>query len=369
MIIGCAKEIKTHEYRVGLTPDNVKEYISHGHKVLIENNAGDAIGFSNTLYEEAGANIVDKKDLFEKSDMIIKVKEPIQSEYEYFKEGQILYTYLHLAADKSLTKMLLDKKIKSVAYETIKVGNSLPCLAPMSSIAGRLAVIEAAKYSQKTFGGNGMLLSGIPGVRKSKVVIIGGGVVGLNAAQIAVGIGADVSVLDINTERLAYIDQIFDMKVHTIYSSKGNLLSLLKDADVVIGAVLIPGAKAPKMVKKEDLKIMQKLSILVDVAIDQGGCFETSKPTTHNDPVYDIDGIIHYCVANMPGCVAKTSTLALTDSTLNFGLQIADVGVKEAALKNQAILEGINTYNGFCTYEAVSKAFNIDYIDAISAIG
>lgn len=368
MIIGCAKEIKTHEYRVGLTPNNVKEYVAHGHKVFIENNAGAAIGFSNKDYEEAGANIVDKKELFEKSEMIIKVKEPIESEYSYFKEGQTLYTYLHLAADEALTKMLLDKKIKSVAYETIKVGHSLPCLAPMSSIAGRLAVLEASKYSQKTFGGNGMLLSGIPGVKKSKVVIIGGGVVGLNAAQIAIGIGADVSVLDINMERLAYIDQIFDMKVHTIYSSRGNLLSLLKEADVVIGAVLIPGAKAPKMVKKEDLKIMQKSSILVDVAIDQGGCFETSKPTTHSDPVYEVDGIIHYCVANMPGCVAKTSTLALTDATLSFGLQIADLGVKEAALKNQAILEGMNTYNGLCTYDAVSKAFNIKYVDAKSAM-
>lgn len=281
---------------------------------------------------------------------------------------QILYTYLHLAADENLTKMLIDKRINSVAYETIRVGNALPCLTPMSAIAGRLSVLEAAKYSQKTFGGNGMLMSGIPGVNNSKVVIVGGGVVGLNAAQIAVGIGADVSVLDINTERLAYIDQIFGMRVHTIYSSRGNLLSLLKEADAIIGAVLIPGAKAPKVIKKDDLKMMKKSTILVDVAIDQGGCFETSRPTTHSDPIYEVDGIIHYCVNNMPGSVAKTSTLALTDATLGFGLQIANLGLKQAALKNDAILEGINTYDGLCTYGAVGEAFNITYTATKTAL-
>lgn len=364
MVIGCAKEIKTHEYRVGLTPYNVKEYIDAGHQVFIEKGAGEAIGFADSEYEKYGAKIADKKELFEKSEMIIKVKEPLESEYEYFKENHILYTYLHLAANEKLTKMLLDKKISSIAYETIKVGNSLPCLAPMSSIAGRLAVLEAAKYSQKTYGGNGLLLSGIAGVKKGKIVIVGGGVVGINAAQIAYGIGADVSVLDINTERLAYIDQIFNMRVHTYYSSKSNLISLLKDADVVIGAVLIPGAKAPKVITKEDLAFMKKNAMLVDVAIDQGGCFETSKATTHSEPIYELDGILHYCVANMPGCVAKTSTLALTDSTLNFGLQIAKFGFKEAALNNVSLLEGVNTYKGVCTYEAVSKAFNLSYTPA-----
>lgn len=368
MIIGCAKEIKVQEYRVGLTPDNVKEYVKAGHKVLVETKAGEEIGFKDEDYALSGAELVDKKTLFEKSEMIIKVKEPLESEYEYFKENQILYTYLHLAADEKLTKMLLDKKIASIAYETIKVGNALPCLAPMSAIAGRLAVLEAAKYSQKTYGGNGLLLSGIAGVKKGNVVIVGGGVVGINAAQIAYGIGADVSILDINTERLAYIDQIFNMRVHTYYSSKSNLISLLKDADVVIGAVLIPGAKAPKVITKEDLAFMKKNAMLVDVAIDQGGCFETSKPTTHNEPIYKIDDIIHYCVANMPGCVARTSTLALTDATLNFGLQIANFGVKDSILKNPALLEGLNTYKGLCTYEAVSKAFNLPYRSAKEAL-
>ncbi|RQD68963.1 alanine dehydrogenase [Campylobacter hepaticus] len=368
MIVGCAKEIKTHEYRVGLTPQNVKEYIEAGHQVLIERGAGEAIGFLDSHYEKYGAKLVNKDELFEKSQMIVKVKEPLQSEYEYFRENQILYTYLHLAADENLTQMLLKKHISSIAYETIKVGNALPCLAPMSAIAGRLAIFEAAKYSQKTYGGSGILLSGIAGVKKGKVVIIGGGVVGINAAQIALGIGADVSILDIDTQRLAYIDQIFNMKVHTYYSSKTNLLSLLEDADVVIGAILIPGAKAPKIVNKNDLSIMKKSSILVDVAIDQGGCFETSKPTTHSDPIYVFDDIVHYCVANMPGCVAKTSTLALTDVTLKFGLQIANNGFKEAVLKNEVLLSGLNTYKGMCTYEAVAKAFNIDYIDAKKAL-
>lgn len=368
MIIGCPKEIKVHEYRVGLTPSNVHEYKEAGHEVLIEHDAGSAIGFSDEDYHRSGAQIVNKQTLFQKSDMIIKVKEPIDSEYSYFKEGQTLFTYLHLAADRKLTDMLLEKKINSVAYETIKVRNVLPCLAPMSSIAGRLAVIESAKYIQKTFGGNGTLLSGIPGTPKGKVTIIGAGVVGLNAAQLAVGIGADVTILDIDTGRLAYVDQMFNMRIHTLFSSRANLLSSISEADAVIGAVLIPGAKAPKLVKKDDLKNMKTGAILTDVAIDQGGCFETSKPTTHNNPVFDVDGILHYCVANMPGAVAKTATLALTDSTLNFGLSIAKHGVKEAALKDIGILEGLNTYNGKCTYKGVSDAFGIEYTEAKAAL-
>lgn len=368
MIIGCPKEIKTHEYRVGLTPSNVADYVAAGHKVIIESHAGEAIGFSDEMYQKAGASIADKASLFEQAEMIIKVKEPIASEYAYFREGQILYTYLHLAADRELTNMLLAKKIFAIAYETIKVRNTLPCLAPMSCIAGRLAVLESAKYIQKHFGGNGTLLSGVPGVKNGNVVIIGGGVVGLNAAQIAVGIGANVTILDIDTDRLAYIDHIFDMKVHTLYSSRGNLLSALESADAVIGAVLIPGAKAPKLVRREDLKVMKKGAILTDVAIDQGGCFETSKATSHSDPVFEIDGILHYCVANMPGAVARTSTLALTDSTLRFGLEIANKGAKAAALANDAIGEGVNTYNGLCTYKGVSDAFNIPYMPAQQAL-
>lgn len=364
MVIGCPKEIKVHEYLVGLTPSNVHEYKEAGHKIFIEHDAGSAIGFSDEEYHKAGAEIVDKETLFKQSDMIIKVKEPIESEYNYFREGQTLFTYLHLAADRKLTDMLLEKKINAVAYETIKVRNVLPCLAPMSSIAGRLAVIESAKYIQKTFGGNGTLLSGIPGTPKGKATIIGAGVVGLNAAQLAVGMGADVTILDIDTARLAYVDQIFNMRIHTLFSSRANLLSSIADSDVVIGAVLIPGAKAPKLVKKDDLQCMKAGSILTDVAIDQGGCFETSRPTTHDNPIFDIAGILHYCVANMPGAVAKTATLALTDSTLNFGLNIAKLGVKEAALKDSGILEGLNTYNGKCTYKGVSDAFGIAYTEA-----
>ncbi|WP_104697041.1 MULTISPECIES: alanine dehydrogenase [unclassified Helicobacter] len=364
MIIGCPKEIKTHEYRVGLTPSNVAEYIANGHQVYIEQGAGSAIGFSDENYQLAGAIITDKKTLFEESQMIIKVKEPLKEEYSFFKDNQILFTYLHLAADEELTRMLLHKNIQGIAYETIKHNNTLPCLAPMSSIAGRLAVLESAKYLEKIYGGSGVLLSGVPGVQKGKVTILGGGVVGINAAQIALGLGADVTILDIDTNRLSYIDQIFNMKITTLYSNRGNLIECLKDTDVLIGAVLIPGAKAPKLIKRDDLKLMKKGSVMADVAIDQGGCFETSKPTTHTDPIFEVDGVLHYCVANMPGAVARTSTLALTNTTLPYGIMIANLGVKEACKSNGAILEGLNTFNGKCTYEAVSQAFNLDYTDA-----
>lgn len=363
MIIGCPKEVKRHEYRVGLVPANVHEYTQAGHKVYIEHDAGSAIGFSDDDYRRAGGIVIDKTTLFQESEMIIKVKEPVSSEYDYFKENQILFTYLHLAADRNLTNMLLEKKIFSIAYETIRTGDMLPCLSPMSSIAGRLAILESCKYIQKTFGGNGTLLSGIPGTPKGKVVIIGAGVVGLNAAQLAVGIGADVTILDIDARRLSYVDQMFDMRIHTLYSSRANILSSIADADVVIGAVLIPGAKAPKLIKENDLAIMKTGSILTDVAIDQGGCFETSIPTTHDNPIFDKDGILHYCVTNMPGAVAKTATLALTDSTLNFGLMIANLGAKEAAAKSTAIYEGVNTFNGECTYKAVCDGFNLPYTE------
>lgn len=368
MIIGCPKEVKVQEYRVGLTPSNVQSYIEAGHTVYIESGAGSEIGFSDEAYAQAGAHITDKATLFEKSEMIIKVKEPIESEYHYFKPEQTLYTYLHLAADRPLTEMLLNKKIKAVAYETIKTPTALPCLAPMSAIAGRLATLEAAKFIQKTFSGSGILLSGTAGTPKAKVVILGGGVVGLNAAQIAMGIGADVTILDISAERLAYIDQIFNMQIKTLISNRGNILSLLPDADVIIGAVLIPGAKAPHLLNKNDLKLMKKGSILVDVAIDQGGCFETSRPTTHNDPTYIVNDVVHYCVANMPGCVARTSTLGLTDATLNYGLKLAQLGVKEACLSDPALLQGLNTYNGKCTFKGVCDAFNIDYTPAELAL-
>ncbi len=361
MIIGCPKEIKVQEYRVGLTPANVYAYVENGHTVYIETGAGIGVGFSDEDYRVAGAIITDKKDLFEKAEMIVKVKEPIEEEYRYFRDNQILFTYLHLAADRPLTEMLVAKKIQSIAYETIKTKDGLPCLAPMSMIAGRLATLEGAKYIQKTFNGEGVLLSGTAGTPKGKVVILGGGVVGLNAAQIAVGMGADVTLLDINAARLAYIDQMFGMHVTTLTSTRGNILKCLVDADVVIGAVLIPGAKAPHLVHREDLKLMKQGAVLVDVAIDQGGCFETSHATTHNDPTYIVEGVVHYCVANMPGCVARTSTLGLTDSTLCYGLAIAKLGVKEACLQDPAIMDGLNTYNGHITFKGVSDAFDLPY--------
>ncbi|MGL5956517.1 MAG: alanine dehydrogenase [Brevinema sp.] len=368
MIIGCPKEIKIHEYRVGLTPSNVKEYTEAGHTVYIEKDAGSAIGFSDDLYQKSGAIITNKEEVFNKAEMIIKVKEPIPSEYHYFKEGSILYTYLHLAADEELTHMLLQKKINAIAYETIAINHTLPCLAPMSAIAGRLAPQEGAKYLEKTFGGSGVLLGGIPGTPKAKVMIIGGGVVGINAAQIAIGMGADVTILDISAERLAYIDQIFDMRIKTLISNRGSIESLLPTVDMIIGAILLPGKKAPKLIKKDDLKKMKPGSILVDVAIDQGGCFETSKATTHSEPIYVIDNIVHYCVANMPGAVAQTSTLGLTNATLPYGLILANKGVKVSCEKHQAILEGLNTYNGHCTYEGVAEAFKIAYTPALDAL-
>lgn len=361
MIIGCPKEIKVQEYRVGLTPANVHTYVENGHTVYIETGAGAGVGFSDEDYRTAGAIITDKKELFEKAEMIVKVKEPIEEEYHYFRDNQVLFTYLHLAADKPLTDMLVEKKIQSIAYETIKTKDGLPCLAPMSMIAGRLATLEGAKYIQKTFGGEGVLLSGTAGTPKGKVVIIGGGVVGLNAAQIAVGMGADVTLLDINAARLAYVDQMFGMHITTLTSTRGNILKCLAEADVVVGAVLIPGAKAPHLVRREDLKLMKQGAVLVDVAIDQGGCFETSHATTHNDPTYIVDGVIHYCVANMPGCVARTSTLGLTDSTLRYGLEIAKLGVKEACLQDPALMFGLNTYNGHITFKGVSDAFDLPY--------
>lgn len=369
MLIGCPKEIKNQEYRVGLTPANAADYILHGNKVIMKKGAGEGSGFSDEEYKKVGAEIADKKRVFE-ADMIIKVKEPIEEEYEYFRENQILYTYLHLAADKPLTEMLLKKKIRAIAYETMKDEmNQLPCLAPMSSIAGRLSIQEAAKYMEKKFGGEGVLLGGVPGVQKANVVILGAGVVGLNAAQIAMGFGANVSITDINVARLSYIDQIFNMRINTYFSAPSTLEELFKTADVVIGSVLIPGAKAPKLLRKEHLKMMKKGAVIVDVAIDQGGCFETSHPTTHDDPIFIVDDIVHYCVANMPGAVARTSTIALTNSTTHYGIMLAEKGLEEICKTNNTFLTGLNTYNGKCTFKGVAEAFGIEYTDPKAALG
>lgn len=362
MIIALIKEIKKHEYRVGLTPSDVKEYIKNGHEVLVEEDAGVGAGFLNEDYEKAGARIVkDKKELFEKASMIVKVKEPLEEEYELFKKGQILYTYLHLAANKELTEALLKKGVSSIAYETItdEDGN-LPCLRPMSEIAGRLSLQEAAKYLEKPQGGSGVLLGGVTGTKRGNVVIIGGGIVGLNACKMAVGLGANVTVIARSAKTLGYYDDIFSSKVTTLYSNEANIKESISKADVVVGAVLIPGASAPKLVSKDDLKLMKKGSVIVDVAIDQGGCFETSRVTYHDEPTYEVDGIIHYCVGNMPGAVSVTSTLALTSNTLKYGLEIANKGVK-SAIENIHIKNGLNTYKGDLVNEAVALSLDIEY--------
>ena len=363
MIIGLPKEIKTHEYRVGMTPSDAKAYIAAGHSLLVEENAGLGTGFPDSDYLAAGATILtDKKELFDKSDMIVKVKEPIAEEYDLFHEGQILYTYLHLAADKPLTEALMAKKVISFAYETIQAEDgSLPLLTPMSEIAGRLSVQQGAKYLEKAFGGRGVLLGGVPGVQRGKVAIIGAGVVGVNAAKMAIGLGADVTILDISAKRLAYLDDIFGATAQTLYSNRANIEKVLQESDLLIGAVLIPGARAPHLVKREDLKMMKTGAVIVDVAVDQGGCFETCKPTTHDDPIYTIDGVVHYGVANMPGAVALTSTIALTSSTLNFGLTIANKGWEPAIAGSDALLKGLNTFDGKLCYKAVADALELPY--------
>lgn len=368
MIIGCPKEVKVQEYRVGLTPENCCAYIEEGHTVYVEYGAGANAGFLDEEYLQAGAVLTTKEDLFAKAQMIVKVKEPVESEFHLFREGQILYTYLHLAADKVLTQMLLEKNISAVAYETIRTNEGLVCLAPMSQIAGRLATLEGCKYIQKTFGGMGVLPSGIAGAPKGKVVVLGAGVVGLNAAQIAMGIGAETTILDINANRLMYIDQMFNMHIKTRVATRSAVLECVKEADIVVGAVLVPGSKAPKLVRESDLKLMKKGAVLVDVAIDQGGCFESSRPTTHNEPIFIKEGIVHYCVANMPSCVSRTSTIGLTDSTLKFGLMLAKLGVKEACLKEPALLEGLNVYDGKVTFKGVADAFGMPYVCAKEAL-
>jgi alanine dehydrogenase len=365
MKVGCIKEIKRHEYRVGLTPSDAKSYIIRGHRVYIEKNAGLAAGFDDSQYKNAGAVIYNSpEEIFEISDMIIKVKEPLPEEYGFFHPEQILYTYLHLAANRELTKMLMEKNIKGVAYETIENdAKQLPCLKPMSEIAGRLAVQEGAKYLEKTYGGRGVLLGGVPGVARGKVGIIGGGVVGTNACKIASGMGAEVTILDIDATKLAYLDDIFGSRINTLYSTDANIEQVLRESDVLIGAVLLAGAKAPILVKKEHIKLMKPGAVIVDVAVDQGGCIETIHATTHDDPVYVIDGVVHYGVANMPGAVALSSTKALTSTTLPYGLLIAEHGLEEACRISKDIYRGVNTYKGKCVYENVAKAFDLDYTE------
>lgn len=337
MKIGSVKEIKNNEFRVGLTPDNVRAYVSAGHEVLIEKGAGIGSGFTDGEYIEAGACMYDKAaDVWKDCEMMVKVKEPLEEEYELFHDGLILYTYLHLAADKPQTDALLAGKVKAVAYETMQEKDgSLPCLAPMSQIAGRLSIQEGAKYLEKRFGGEGILLAGVPGTPKANVVILGGGTVGMNACRIAVGMGANVTIVDVNLKRLEQLDNIFGSHVQTLVSTDSNIERAVKDADLVIGSVLIPGGTTPKLFKKKYLPEMKDGAVFVDVAIDQGGCGESSHVTTHDDPVFIEEGVVHYCVGNMPGAVPRTSTIALTNATLRYGLQIAEAGLEEACKKSE----------------------------------
>lgn len=366
MKIGCVKEIKKYEFRVGLTPDNVKSYAAYGHEVYIEKNAGTGSGFTDDEYIQAGAKILDTaNEVWDAAEMIIKVKEPLKEEYSLFHEGLILYTYLHLAADKPQTDALLDGHVKGVAYETLcERDKSLPLLAPMSQIAGRLSVQEGAKYLEKIFGGSGVLLGGVPGTPKANVVILGGGSVGTNACKIAVGMGANVTILDVNIQRLAYLDDIFGARIQTLASTDANIEKCVKEADLVVGSVLIPGKAAPKIFKKKYLKEMKPGSVFVDVAVDQGGCGETTRMTYHDDPIFIEDGIVHYCVGNMPGAVPRTSTIALTNVTLNYGLQIANKGLEQACRENEVIYSAINTYDGKLTCKNVADSFDCyEYTD------
>lgn len=364
MKVGCVKEIKHNEYRVGLTPGNVHSYVAAGHTVLIEAGAGVGSGFADDEYAAAGARIVDAAaEVWAESDMIVKVKEPLADEYGFFREGLILYTYLHLAADRPLTDALVNAGVKGVAYETLAEHGTLPLLAPMSQIAGRLSVQEGAKCLEKHEGGSGVLLSGVPGTPKAKVAIIGGGVVGTNACKIAVGMGADVSILDVNLERLAYLDDVFGARIQTLYSTPATIEEAVAEADLVVGGVLIPGLAAPKLVKRAHLGGMRPGSAIVDVAVDQGGCCETTKVTYHDDPTYVVDGVIHYCVGNMPGAVPRTSTIALTNATLSYGLSIAQAGLEEACKARPSIISAINTYAGAITCKNVADSFELAWTD------
>jgi alanine dehydrogenase len=365
MLVGLVKEIKNQEFRVGLTPNCVSEYVSAGHRVIFEKDAGAESGFADAEYIQAGGERQGTaKAVWEAAEMIVKVKEPIESEYGFLKEGLILYTYLHLAANKPLTDALIAHRVSGIAYETITdEWGGLPCLAPMSEIAGRMSVAQGAKYIEKTYGGMGILLAGVPGVKKANVLILGGGTVGTEACKIAIGLGADVTVMDVSTRRLAYLDDLFGGRIQTLYSTPANIRDGLQKADVVIGAVLLPGTKAPHLVKKEDLPLMKKGSVLVDVAVDQGGCFETTRATTHDNPTYIVDGIVHYCVANMPGAVARTATIALTNTTLRPGLELANAGLANAVRKNVHLKAGVNTCAGCVTHAGVARAFGCGTAD------
>jgi alanine dehydrogenase len=370
MIIGIPKEIKSNENRIAVVPAGVVALVAAGHQVLIEQNAGIGSGFSDAEYLAAGAKIeANVAALWAVAELIVKVKEPLAAEWQYFKPGLVIFTYFHFAANEQLTRAHLAAGVTCIAYETVALSNrELPLLTPMSEVAGRLAVQQGAKYLEKIFGGRGVLLGGVPGVAAANVLILGGGVVGLNAAKMAAGLGAKVTLLDLSLERLRYLSDVLPANVQLLFSSRQHILENIAKADLVIGGVLIPGALAPKLIRRDDLKLMQTGAVLVDVAVDQGGCFETTHPTTHDQPIYTVEGIIHYAVANMPGAVPRTSTLALTNATLPYLLQLADKGWRVALRDNAALLNGLNIVDGKVTHPAVAAAFNLPLHAAYSLL-
>jgi alanine dehydrogenase len=370
-VVGIPKEIKDMEGRVSMQPDGVAELVHYGNEVYVQSGAGEGSGFSDEEYTEAGGRVVGGPDeVFEAADLIVKVKEPVPEEYDRFREGQQLFTYLHLAADKGLTEFLMERKINSIAYETVEASDgSLPLLTPMSEVAGRMSVQAAAHHLESPQGGAGLLLGGVPGTPAAKVTIIGGGVVGTEAAKIALGMRALVSVLDISPKRLAYLSDIFEGRADLVIPNRARTAAYVKQADVVIGAVLVHGAKAPKLVTREMVASMRPGSVVADVAIDQGGCIETARPTTHSDPTYVEEGVVHYCVANIPGAVARTSTLALTSATLPYLIKIADKGIEGAATEDEALAKGLSTLRGDLVSEPVAEAHDLSYTDAEKILG
>ena len=363
MKVGVPKEIKNNENRVGMTPSGVAELVRRGHQVFVQHTAGEGSGFSDEAYQKAGAQILPAiEDVYGQADMIVKVKEPIEPEYSLVRQGQVVFTYFHFACEEELTHAMLKSRAICIAYETVERDDrSLPLLIPMSEVAGRMATQNGAYYLQKTQGGKGKLMAGVPGVKPARVLVLGGGTVGEAAARIAAGMGADVTITDVSLPRLKQLSAELPANVHTLYSNEHNIRQELRDVDIVIGSVLIPGDAAPKLITRDMLSLMEPGTVLVDVAIDQGGCFETSHPTTHSEPVYTVDGIVHYAVANIPGAVPNTSTIALTNATLRYAVALADLGWRQACLKDRSLARGVNMVDGQCTYEAVAKVWNIPY--------
>ncbi|AEI46629.1 alanine dehydrogenase [Runella slithyformis] len=370
MIIGVPKEIKNNENRVALTPAGAAEFRKNGHKVYVQSTAGQGSGFEDSEYEAVGATILGTiEEVYGIAEMIVKVKEPIASEYGLIKENQLLFTYFHFASSEELTHAMLKSNAVCLAYETVeRPDRSLPLLVPMSEVAGRMAIQEGAKYLEKPMGGRGILLGGVAGVKPANVLVLGGGIVGAQSAKMAAGLGANVTIVDINLNRLRYLEDILPANVDTVMSNEFNIRDLVKNADLIVGAVLIPGAKAPHLVTRDMLKLMKKGTVLVDVAVDQGGCIETCRPTTHENPIYVIDGIVHYCVANMPGAVPYTSTLALTNATLPYAIQLADKGWQKACSQNEDLKKGLNVVNGKVVYKAVADAFGLAFTPVIEVL-